>query len=104
MSPEVSDSTLDHLRFDFEDSFKAIERIKESDPATASLLIHKKVSSLIDLYFDLKRIWRPAPKQQLEQIQVQDAELGEMFRDFYMAENLDHQLVITKKIGAEILG
>ena len=103
MPPEVSESTLAHLRFDFEDSLKAIEGVMEKDPATASLLLHKNVSGLINFYFDLERIWRPAPKQQLEQILVHNAELGKLFQDFYMNENLSGQLAVAKKLGAHIL-
>ncbi len=101
---EVSESTLAHLRFDFEDSLKAVERIRTSDPATASLLLQKKMLNLIDLYFDLKRVWRLAPKQQLEHILIQDAGLGKMFQDFYTGENLDQQLVVAKNIGFHIFG
>lgn len=101
---EVSESTLAHFRFDFEDSLKAVERVRTTDPATASLLLQKKMSNLIDLYFDLKRVWRPAPKQQLEQILTQNAELGKMFQDFYTDENLDQQLVVAKNIGSNIFG
>ena len=102
--PEISGSTLNHLRFDFEDSLRAIERIEENDPATASLLLHKKISDLINLYFDLKRTWRPAPKQQLGQIRTQDAELGKIFEDFYTAEKLNNKIAIAEKIGIQISG
>lgn len=101
--PEVSESALAHLRFDFEDSLKAIEGIMGKDPATASLLLHKNVSGLINFYFDLKRIWRPAPKQQLQEILICDAELGNLFRDFYTNENLSGQLAVVKKITDHIL-
>jgi len=101
---ELSRSALTHLRFDFEDSLKAIERIKETDSATAFLLLHKKILDLINHYFDLQRKWRPAPKQQLEQLQAQDANLGRMFQDFYTTGNLDRQLMIAKKLVAHIFG
>ena len=103
LPPEVDASTLDHLRFDFEDSLKAIERVRENDAATASLLLHKKVASLIDLFFDLKRMWRPAPKQQIAQILNLDTDLGKIIQDFYTAESIENQVTLAKKIGNQIL-
>ena len=101
--PEVSASMLEHFRFDFQDSQRAIKEIMGDDPATASLLLHKKISDLINLYFDLKRIWRPAPKQLLGQIRAQNAELGKMLEDFYTAEKLSHRIVTAEKVGIQIL-
>lgn len=95
---------LDHLRFDARDSIKSAEKINETDPATASLLIHKKAADLADLYFDIKQMWRPAPKQQLESIKRIDSEMGALFTEFYETAEFDRKAQILTEISTNILG
>ncbi len=100
---QFDDSKLEHLRFDAIDSIKAAEAIYETDSATASLLIHKKATELIDLYFDRNQKWHPAPKQQLTLIADADQELGGLFRDFYNTSDFPEKVQISKKIVSVIL-
>ena len=100
--PVVDESTRTHMQFDFEDTINAIERIRQNDPATAALLLHEKTSTLIDVFFDLRNEWRPAPKQQLQEIMSRESEIGELFEDFYTTEDFDSKLEIAKNIGVQI--
>lgn len=101
-SPEVSESTFKHLRFDAEDALRSAERFKDSDPAKASYILYHKVAGLMGLFFDLKGMWKPATKQRLEEIDALDPELGKLFRDFFLASDLDQRIVLVKEITARI--
>ncbi len=101
--PEVDSSTLAHLRYDFEDLMRAIEASKASDPARASLLLHKKAANLIGVFFDLRREWHPAAKKQLAEIDSRDANLGQMLKSFYLAHDVDQQIETLASIGKYIL-
>lgn len=100
----LDESKLGHLRFDAQDSIKAAEVINETDPATASLLVHKKAADLINLYFDKNQKWRPAPKQQLSAIKSMDQDLGSLYTDFYSTPDFQGKVEILKKITKSILG
>ncbi len=102
LPPEVSKTSLAHFQFDAEDSLKAIEAIMKKDPATASLLVHKKVADLIDLFFDLERKWRPAPKQSLERVRIVNEELGKSVDAFYTEPDLEKRISIAKEISSMI--
>ena len=100
--PPVDESTRMHLQFDFEDTINAIERIKDTDPATAALLLYEKTAMLIDIFFDLRGEWRTAPKQQLKEILERDPKIGELFQDFYRTEVFASKLEVSKRIGVLI--
>jgi hypothetical protein len=100
----LDESTLGHLRFDAQDSIKAAEIISETDIATASLLIHKKVIDLIDLFFDKNQKWHPAPKQQLETIESINKTSGALFTDFYSISDFQGKVEVLKKIAKDVLG
>jgi len=97
-------AAIGHLRFDACDLIKAAEIIYKDDPATASLLIHKKAANLIDVYFDKRQQWRPAPKQQIEVISNSDNELGTLLHDFHTVSDFGQKILLLQKIVTHILG
>ncbi len=100
--PELARSDIEHMQFDVTDGLNSVAARSSSDPATASLLLHKKVGSLIELYFDLRREWRPAPKQQMESIRKSDAGLAAKLEAFYASPDLATQIGIAKDISTHI--
>ena len=76
---------------------QAVEFTAKTDPATASLLLHAKIATLIELYFDLIQRWLPAPKQQLRTIREIDPKLGNLLDSFYVSGNLVDQIAIAKE-------
>src|SRR6267154_1507387 len=99
----LSADQIAHARFDQEDSINAAEAIAPSDPATATLLLYKKVSTLIETYFNLRQKWTPPPKQQLNTIRKQDAPLGELFDLFYNASSTSDRIQIARQLVGKIL-
>jgi hypothetical protein len=103
--PEALDEEkIGHLRFDATDSIRAAEVLYKNDPATASLLVHKKASDLANVYFDTQQLWHPAPKQQLQSIKELNEDLGKLFADFYITLDFEQKVIILKKVVGEILG
>ncbi|HEX8994039.1 MAG TPA: nucleotidyltransferase domain-containing protein [Candidatus Paceibacterota bacterium] len=79
----INDTQKAQLRFDVEDTLSYVEQILSSDPTTAALLLTNKVITLTELFFDLRRIWIPAPKQRLAKIAENSPELHNLLVDFY---------------------
>ncbi len=101
--PQKPDSaTLTHLQFDIEDSLRAVEALATTDPSTATLLLHKKMGTLLELYFDLTGAWRPAPKQQIGLIKAADTELGQLIEEFYLTKDFFTQITLAKDIYTKI--
>jgi len=86
----IDEYQLGQFRFDAEDILKYVECILVSDPTTANLILTNKISALTELFFDIRQMWTPAPKQRL-------AKLKEISPDFYFLLGKFYQEQITLK-------
>ncbi len=86
------------FKFSSEDELVAIRSKVETDPATANLILSKSTLSLTELFFDLRLMWTPAPKQRLAKIKETSPELGDLFEKFYVSPSLEDRIEITEKI------
>ncbi len=85
-------------KFSAEDELVAIKSKIETDPATSNLVLQKSVLFLSDLFFDLKQMWSPAPKQRLAKMKEVSLELGGLFEQFYTAPTLEERIELAEKI------
>ena len=69
---------LAHLCFDIGDQLKAIEAFAHRDPLTARLLLSTKMLQLTELYFDIRQLWTPPPKQRLAVIKEMDSRIYDL--------------------------
>lgn len=76
------------FKFSAEDELSAVKSLAEKDPATANLVLQKTVLSLTELFFDLRQLWTPAPKQRFKKIQEIKPELYTLLQEFYATEQL----------------
>jgi predicted nucleotidyltransferase len=63
--PPLTPAQLAHTQFDIRDQLRAVEELASSDPVTARMLLSTKIVQLSELYFDLRQLWTPPPKQRL---------------------------------------
>jgi len=77
---------IGQFKFSAEDELSAVESLIENDSTTANLVLQKTVSSLTELFFDLRQLWTPAPKQIFKKIQEIKPELYTLLQDFYATE------------------
>jgi hypothetical protein len=80
---EINNLQLEQLRFDAVDLTSYVEEIAHSDPLTAKLLIFNKVFSLTEMFFDIRQIWTPAPKQRLLKIKEMNPNFYDLLEAFY---------------------
>jgi len=100
--PPISAEQEAHARFDAHDQLRAIEALAGTDPRTARLLLSAKVLQLTELYFDLRQLWRPPPKQRLGVLQRQHAPFYESVAAYYDAHALPDQIRAAKQIAAAV--
>lgn len=86
----IDEYQLGQFRFDAEDQLKYVESIFADDPTTANLILTNKIFGLTELFFDIRQIWTPAPKQRL-------AEIQKISPDFYTLLKRVYQEQITLK-------
>ncbi len=98
----ISDEKLIHLKFDTEDFIRAVRTTKKQNIAQAQYLLNLKLLNLLELYFDIKAIWKPAPKQLLGEIKELDADLFTVVSDFYEEFEVDKKLSILESISHRI--
>lgn len=91
-----------HLRFDQEDALRAVESLAQADPATAALLLQKKIAGLLETYFDLRQEWIPPTKQQLKRIRGADRALSSLFDRFYRAGSLEEAISLAKLLVSHV--
>ena len=77
------DAKLGQLRFEAEDSLIYSEYIFPSDSTTAVMLLTNNVAHLIELFFDVRKMWTPAPKQRIRTIHSLRPELYLLIDKFY---------------------
>lgn len=96
--PTLDKKKVAHFKFDKEDKISALESLKNTDFATANLYLQNLALETLALYFDLRQIWTPAPKQRLKYLRKNDSTIGKLYDDFYLSQNFDQQLSIVKEI------
>lgn len=96
--PIVEDQ-LGQFRFDAEDQLRYVERVLDSDPTTANIVLTNKVFTLTELFFDIRQMWIPAPKQRLAKIRKINPDLYTLLQHFYHEQiSLKERLEVAKKI------
>lgn len=95
----IDEYQLGQFRFDAEDSLKYVESILANDPITANLILSNKIFSLTELFFDIRQVWTPAPKQRLAKIKEISPELHSLLEQFYRdAISTKEKLEVARKI------
>jgi hypothetical protein len=74
---------IKHLKFDAEDSLGAIKVFAQNDIVMANFLLSKKMFDLTELFFDIRQMWLPAPKQRLSKIKDISQEFYNLLYNFY---------------------
>lgn len=80
---EINTLQLEQFRFDAVDLIGCVEEIMDSDPITAKLLIFNIVFSLTEVFFDIRQMWTPAPKQRLLKIKEINPTFYDLLEVFY---------------------
>ena len=89
---------LGQFRFDAEDILKYVEHIVDADPTTANFILTNKVFTLTELFFDIRQLWIPAPKQRLAKIKEINPDLYTLLSEFYSDKNLEERLQTASDI------
>lgn len=96
--PQMDTKKRRHLQFDAEDKVRAVEAMQQKDVATANLQLSRLGNEVLELYFDLRQLWTPAPKQQLGYLRENDKETAQLFDTYFKEERLGNRLVAIQKI------
>ncbi len=96
---EINNKQLEQLLFDVNDQLDYADRIFKENRTTAYLILTNKIFSLTELFFDIRQLWTPAPKQRLQKIDEINSGLYKLLEDFYSEKNDFHQkMEIARKI------
>jgi predicted nucleotidyltransferase len=95
----IDEDQKKQYQFSAEDEIKAVEHLITTDPTTASMVLTYAVNNLSSLFFDLRQLWTPAPKQRLSKIKEIDPKLYSFFERFYADKTfLREKIEVTKEI------
>ena len=87
-----------HSKFDAHDQLKAIAALAASDPVTARMLLSAKVFQLTGLFFDIRQIWKPPPKQRLGIIKEINPNVYDLISGYYEEPSLLKQIDLVQSI------
>jgi hypothetical protein len=96
--PALTSGQYEHFKFDVQDQLKAIENLTGSDPTSARMLLSIKVHHLTELFFDIRQLWTPPPKQRLAVIKAMNQTLYDLIERYYGDNSLPEQVKIVKSI------
>lgn len=95
----IDEYQVGQFRFDADDQLKVCRVLMDKDFTTANLILTNKVFSLTELFFDLRQMWTPAPKQRMAKIKEAKPELYSELEKFYRDGALmPERLEIAEKI------
>lgn len=99
---ELTKLELTHKKFDAEDQLRAIKGLADNDISAANYALHKIVSIMVELFFDIERIWAPPSKKALQIIRSTNPRLGALLDSFYASEsNFDKSVNLATGIIQE---
>jgi hypothetical protein len=102
---ELSDLELAHARFDAEDQLRAIKKLAEDDLPAANHALHRNVSNLVELFFDVERLWAPPSKKALQEIRKTNPKLGILLDSFYSSEpSIEKSVSLAEEMIQEVFG
>ncbi len=84
--PALDADQLARFQFDAEDGLRSIQHILLTDPTSANLLLTNKIFVLTELFFDVRQLWIPAPKQRLAEIKSIAPEFYALLEKFFAEE------------------
>jgi len=90
--------SIRHRQFDAEDQLRAVRGLRATDLPTASLVLHRHVAALTELFFDLAGEWTPAPKGRLKRIRELNPAVAEAFDRFYVLTDMDEQIQAAAQV------
>jgi hypothetical protein len=90
--PRPDERSIRHRRFDAADQLRSIRNLQATDLPAATLVLHRHVEALTELFFDLTQEWTPPPKERLKIIRELDPAVAAAFDRFYGAVNLDEKM------------
>lgn len=95
----IDEFQLGQFRFDAEDQLKYVESVLANDPTTANLILTNKIFALTELFFDIRQMWTPAPKQRLERIKEISPDFYSLLQQFYQEQlPIKEKLLVAKNI------
>lgn len=87
-----------HTKFDIRDQLRAVENLAASDPITARLILSTKVVQLTELFFDLRQLWMPPPKQRLGILRRQNRAVYDLVVSYYEEPSLPAQIRLAQAL------
>lgn len=90
---------LEQYIFDTEDQINFSAQLITTDPTTANFILSNKIFVLTGLFFDVKQMWTPAPKQRLQKIKEIKPELYLALAKFYDNKSMfEDKVTFAKEI------
>ena len=97
--PAIDPFQLGQWRFDVEDQWRYLESILETDPVTAHMVLANKVFQLTEMFFDIRCLWTPPPKQRLAKLAELSPEFHKLLQAFYQEHlELGTRLAIAREM------
>lgn len=95
---KLTDKAIRHFRFDVDDRIRAIEYLKEQDFATANYFLSVLGDHVISLYFDLRQIWTPPPKQRISYLREHDKKVAQLAEDLFSERSIAERIAAAKSL------
>lgn len=84
-----------HVQFDIRDQLRAVDDLATHDPITARMVVSTKIVQLTELYFDLRQLWTPPPKQRLGVLHQDAPGVYDLVVAYYTEGELPRQIAIA---------
>lgn len=96
------DRTIRHLRFDADDHIRALEYLVEKDNAATIYYLSILGEKMFNLYFDLRGLWTPPPKQRISYLRENDKETAQLFEILFSDQPIAKRIEASKALSKRL--
>ncbi len=87
------------LLWDASEQLASVKFKANRDLTSAMLHLHERVINMTEIFFDLKRLWTPAPKHRITKIKEISRNLYKLLKSFYTDDlSFDAKLKLARKM------
>lgn len=100
--PALSEETIQHMVFNLTDQLHYIKSQISKDPANALRMLYSQLYLTLEFYFDYHQIWKPAPKEVLQELDRINPALAKKTRALLLEISIEKKPEIFEELIIEL--
>lgn len=96
--PPLSEDIIQHTVFNLTDQLHYINSQIKHDPANALRMLYSQLYLTLEFYFDYHQLWKPAPKELLQELDKINPPLAQKARALFLENSINKKPIIFQEL------